>query len=315
MNEFNISIEEQFEKIELNLNEYKERGFIRLGRLSSIFNLDISIILKLITLLGYLGFDPNPNYKIRIDSIFRLFNLLKDIKYTIPPTKHKSTPKFDYLKEFLNARYLGIIPANTDFLRSWAGENNEMYKFFPPNEFSFDSLEHGYIFHSNPSNFNDPFDSSIGLIMANFQDNNDPKIINEVKKLMNKIGTSCFSESHDSILMWSHYAGNHKGFCIKYNSDPLRLIRPTGDYFTETIDQSWSNIASSIWKVEYSDKFRPIDSESSDLYSKIARCVLLKHTSWEYEKELRSIIRIDKDDTIENRKIVFDSQSISAIYF
>lgn len=30
-----------------------------------------------------------------------------------------------------------------------------------------------------------------------------------------------FSATNDSILMWSHYADNHRGFCIEYNLEPL----------------------------------------------------------------------------------------------
>ena len=28
------------------------------------------------------------------------------------------------------------------------------------------------------------------------------------------MGISCFSEKEDSILMWSHYADNHKGWAF-----------------------------------------------------------------------------------------------------
>jgi hypothetical protein len=30
-----------------------------------------------------------------------------------------------------------------------------------------------------------------------------------------------FSEANDSILMWGHYAQNHKGFCVEYDIEPL----------------------------------------------------------------------------------------------
>ncbi len=31
------------------------------------------------------------------------------------------------------------------------------------------------------------------------------------------MGIACLSEEPDSILMWSHYANNHRGFCVAYN--------------------------------------------------------------------------------------------------
>ena len=29
-------------------------------------------------------------------------------------------------------------------------------------------------------------------------------------------GISCLSESDSSLLMWAHYANNHKGMCVEY---------------------------------------------------------------------------------------------------
>ena len=29
-------------------------------------------------------------------------------------------------------------------------------------------------------------------------------------------GVCCFSEKKDDILMWSHYADGHKGFCLEF---------------------------------------------------------------------------------------------------
>mgnify|MGYP002227506002 FL=1 len=31
----------------------------------------------------------------------------------------------------------------------------------------------------------------------------------------------CFSERNDSLLMWSHYADEHRGLCIGYNLHDL----------------------------------------------------------------------------------------------
>lgn len=37
------------------------------------------------------------------------------------------------------------------------------------------------------------------------------------------IHLACFSETYKSILMWSHYANNYKGFCVEYNFKELGL--------------------------------------------------------------------------------------------
>ncbi len=37
---------------------------------------------------------------------------------------------------------------------------------------------------------------------------------------------TCFSEQHKSIVMWSHYAGNHTGYCIEYDFKSLGPDHP-----------------------------------------------------------------------------------------
>lgn len=35
-------------------------------------------------------------------------------------------------------------------------------------------------------------------------------------KIQKEIGVYCLTTVPDSILMWSHYANNHKGVCLEY---------------------------------------------------------------------------------------------------
>lgn len=44
--------------------------------------------------------------------------------------------------------------------------------------------------------------------------------------LKESIHLACFSETYESILMWSHYANNHEGFCVEYNFKELGLKSP-----------------------------------------------------------------------------------------
>ncbi|NHI00822.1 DUF2971 domain-containing protein [Oceanimonas sp. MB9] len=89
----------------------------------------------------------------------------------------------------------------------------------------------------------------------------------------------CFSENPKSILMWSHYADYHKGFCIGYNFHELG----NGDVRTR-----------SIYPVIYSDEmfdatgvFGPHKSVDNILY--LNQAALMKSTEWSYEKEWRLV--------------------------
>lgn len=89
----------------------------------------------------------------------------------------------------------------------------------------------------------------------------------------------CFSENPKSILMWSHYADYHKGFCIGYD------FRELGNEDLRT---------RSIYPVIYSDEmfdasnvFGENKSISNILY--INQVALMKSTEWAYEKEWRLV--------------------------
>lgn len=94
-----------------------------------------------------------------------------------------------------------------------------------------------------------------------------------------KTGCACFSEINDSLLMWSHYADGHKGFCLEFDAS----FAPFNKAF----------------KVEYSDSFPSIDFISILLEGKkfdrrALISLLTKYTCWEYEKEWRILNRKSK---------------------
>ena len=89
----------------------------------------------------------------------------------------------------------------------------------------------------------------------------------------------CFSETPKSILMWSHYADYHAGFCIGYDFYKLgnedlrtRLIHPV-IYSDEMFDASGA--------------FGSNENVDNILY--LNQAALMKSTEWSYEKEWRLV--------------------------
>jgi len=89
----------------------------------------------------------------------------------------------------------------------------------------------------------------------------------------------CFSENPKSILMWSHYADYHTGFCIGYD------IYKLGNEDLRT---------RSIYPVVYSDEmfdasgvFGSNGNVDNILY--LNQAALMKSTEWSYEKEWRLV--------------------------
>jgi len=89
----------------------------------------------------------------------------------------------------------------------------------------------------------------------------------------------CFTEVKDSILMWSHYADNHKGFCIEYDLQAFKL-------------------SDRLQRVQYSKKRRLIPGTFADnadsVRNEIYRATLRKSAEWKYEREWRLVFNINE---------------------
>ena len=86
------------------------------------------------------------------------------------------------------------------------------------------------------------------------------------QKKIFKLGVLCLSEVPDSILMWSHYADGHKGFCLQFDNTEIRAEKV--------------NYSRSYPEINY---IRTPDEEQFDL------TLLTKFKGWCYEQEWRII--------------------------
>lgn len=95
-------------------------------------------------------------------------------------------------------------------------------------------------------------------------------------RVLYKVG--CLCEINDSVLMWSHYANSHTGFCIEYNLAQL----PYSDF-----------IIQKLYPVIYEDTTDNTEDwlkgrKFFNLFS-----ILRKNVQWEYEKEWRIVVPKD----------------------
>lgn len=93
---------------------------------------------------------------------------------------------------------------------------------------------------------------------------------------------SCFSETYNNILMWSHYADKHTGFCVEYDISNLDIDHKFKISFSPVIYTK-----------------NPVDISNAILSKRldIVRNILLtnKSSDWEYEKEWRFITNSSVD--------------------
>jgi hypothetical protein len=123
----------------------------------------------------------------------------------------------------------------------------------------------------------------------------------EIRRIMSDTTIFCISETHDNILMWSHYAANHTGAVIKFRAasevdSPLLLAQP----------------------VRYSQEM-PRLSYDTMMDSELGRDEILKTVTlsksevWAYEKEWRVWVTLrDKTQTYEI--IPFAPEEVGAVY-
>ncbi|CAH7078332.1 conserved hypothetical protein [Vibrio chagasii] len=120
---------------------------------------------------------------------------------------------------------------------------------------------------------------------------------NRFADLIQDIGVISLSEVDNHILMWSHYADQHKGFCIEYERTESNLLG-----------------GNSTLPIRYTDKLPVfslqsiVKSNPQDRKHYIHSLVLSKALEWAYEREWRYL------HTHGNRPVELKA-NISAIIF
>lgn len=187
------------------------------------------------------------------------------------------------------------------------GKPARLYKYEAFTERSLQNLKAQAIYFGSPKNFNDPYDCSLKPIIASLSDQdveliraswqNRPlsqktfdkfsapstgqlramllrsceSVIHDAReKFLQERGISCFSEVNDELLMWSHYAGKYKGFCLEFDTShhPFEKMR----------------------KVTYSAQIPRIDPATlllNDDFESVMDLFCTKSISWSYEREWR----------------------------
>lgn len=183
-----------------------------------------------------------------------------------------------------------------------------LYKYESFNAQSLENLKAQSIYFGPPSGFNDPYDCATSPRIQRLGDNEVEAIkrryeedtsvpksirnafksisVDETRKLLMKSGqtvleehvekflhtrgVSCFSEVRDDLLMWSHYGGRYRGFCLEFDtSDAL---------FEKALP------------VRYSTEVPQIDLVpilKNDDFDQVLTLFTTKSSSWSYEREWR----------------------------
>jgi Protein of unknown function (DUF2971) len=111
-----------------------------------------------------------------------------------------------------------------------------------------------------------------------FQSQDESMVSNFATGTRAALRVGCFSETNDSIVMWSHYADHHRGICIEYET--RRLSFPGGLGFLHPV-----NYHPDLF--DATGYFQCSPSDSNNLMLTIAACH--KAPEWAYEREWRLV--------------------------
>lgn len=116
--------------------------------------------------------------------------------------------------------------------------------------------------------------------------------------LLEKVGICCFSITPDNILMWSHYANNHTGIVLEFDTFQ--------DTSTELDDVESLFIG---YPVKYEREMPRISVRNGqDGFDAVQQVLLTKSDDWKYENEFR-VLSTSKGPGIHH----FDHKLISKV--
>ncbi len=117
---------------------------------------------------------------------------------------------------------------------------------------------------------------------------------NRVEEIRKKIPIVCFSTRPDDMYFWSHYGGNHRGFCIEYT-------------FNEKLFNEY------LHPVEYTESW-PSDFDKNTKGANIS-IILVKSLDWLQELEWRMSFGYDGNNKEIMKMPYPEGLSVSAVYF
>ena len=115
--------------------------------------------------------------------------------------------------------------------------------------------------------------------------------IDRVQQLRKLTKACSFSEINNSLLMWGHYADNHRGFCLEYNLEGLGADH---------------RLRETLYPVVYTNQLYDLTRWALTLADRdtgrfndeiLILCVIYKCDEWKYEREWR-MVRVSS--TVEN---------------
>jgi hypothetical protein len=207
---------------------------------------------------------------------------------------------------------------------------SRLYKYEPFSPQALENLKNQVIYFGSPLQFNDPYDcaltpsikeptdAEVEKIRAHYLSNeamDDQRrrsfktmstpglrvmllgigqtvLEDAIKEFTSRRGVSCFGESPENLLMWSHYGSHHRGFCLEFRAD----LEPFGK----------------IRQVKYSDQMPEFDLVTmlcDREFDQVLDLYCTKALDWQYEREWRCI------HNQSGTAFTYETEALTGVYF
>lgn len=197
------------------------------------------------------------------------------------------------LKEIMDMSPDGTVPDSVVeefhyYMRdNWGSESIKLYRYSPADYYNIRNFETGKLRLTNNGVLNDIYE---GIPTDDVEIT--PIMVNSLSDLAH---LKCFSEEHDNTLMWSHYADEHRGFCVEYDLSLLDHNNPILDHIFPVVYSSKRRIKTNISAIAKELHQLKQDIEENNIHdddgylSNTTPLFLSKGTAWAYEKEWRIV--------------------------
>lgn len=186
-----------------------------------------------------------------------------------------------------------------------------------------DLFESGFLRLSQPAALNDPFEAafcseSLEELANHFDDSTalDPEygeisFTQHIKNRMHQIGVISFSENKENLLMWAHYADEHRGIVVGVAHFPMQSIFSNLFRADSLLNSSFFEECSLFDGVPKPVSYRKglryrndkFDYDFSNISVEGADRILYevfmqKSDEWIYEQEHRIVLRLEQADRV-----------------
>lgn len=119
------------------------------------------------------------------------------------------------------------------------------------------------------------------------------KVLKTIKESLSQIGVISLSTNQDNMLMWSHYADNHRGYCLGFEFKSLPIIK--NNYICQAVNYvehypilDMDNVDCQI---SYHIGSNPKSSIKTNINDEnLKKVIYTKAQCWNYENEWRILL-------------------------